>query len=142
MILLQTAGCESWGRSACMAGFNKVLIVGHCGADTSSLTWLVSQVAPDAKAVYVGGDAVLGREINEKSLVLVNRVLEGSFNAEDGIGLIEELAKKKTGAGLMLISNYPDAQKAAVAVGAMEGFGKSALGSAKVKEMLRGMLDV
>jgi two-component system, chemotaxis family, chemotaxis protein CheY len=123
-----------------MAGFEKVLIVGHCGADTSSLTWLVSQVAPNAKAVYVGGDAVLSREISEKALVLVNRVLEGSFNAEGGIELIEELAKKKTGAGLMLISNYADAQKAAREVGAMAGFGKSEMGSARVKEMMKGLL--
>ncbi len=125
-----------------MPGFNKVLIVGHCGADTSSLTWLVSQVSPGTRSVYVGSDAVLARELSDQTLVLVNRVLEGSFNAEDGIGLIKELAQKKTGAGLMLISNYPEAQKAAREAGGMEGFGKNALSSEKVKERLKEMLDV
>jgi hypothetical protein len=40
----------------------------------------------------------------------------------------------------MLISNYPDAQAAAKALGALEGFGKSALSSSAVKTRLAELL--
>jgi hypothetical protein len=40
----------------------------------------------------------------------------------------------------MLVSNYADAQQAAVAAGALPGFGKREIGTPKVKELLRSAL--
>jgi hypothetical protein len=42
---------------------------------------------------------------------------------------------------MMLISNYAEAQRAAVDAGAMEGFGKREIGSAKVARMLRAAVQ-
>jgi hypothetical protein len=41
----------------------------------------------------------------------------------------------------MLVSNYPDAQAAAVAAGALPGFGKRELGSARIPELIRSALQ-
>ena len=41
---------------------------------------------------------------------------------------------------MMLVSNYPDAQAAAVEAGALPGFGKRDIGSPRVKELLRQAL--
>ena len=124
-----------------MPPYNKVLIVGHCGADTSSLTWLVGQVAPKAPAYYVGSDSALKKHIDGSALVLINRVLEGSFEADDGLGLIRQLKQQGADAGLMLISNYSDAQASARALGALDGFGKSSLSSSAVKAKLTELLS-
>ena len=41
----------------------------------------------------------------------------------------------------MLVSNYADAQQAAVAAGAIEGFGKAELGADETEEKLRAVLE-
>ena len=41
---------------------------------------------------------------------------------------------------MMLVSNYHDAQQAAVAVGAVPGFGKRELGTPKAAQLLREAL--
>jgi hypothetical protein len=40
----------------------------------------------------------------------------------------------------MLVSNYADAQAAAVAAGALSGFGKREIGNPKVKQLLENAL--
>ncbi len=42
---------------------------------------------------------------------------------------------------MMLVSNYPDAQAAAVANGALPGFGKREIGSPRVIELIKGALE-
>jgi hypothetical protein len=41
---------------------------------------------------------------------------------------------------MMLVSNHPDAQTAAVAAGALPGFGKRQIGTPRVSEVLRQAL--
>jgi hypothetical protein len=41
----------------------------------------------------------------------------------------------------MMISNYPEAQQAAESAGALPGFGKREIGSAKVKERISAALN-
>jgi len=68
-------------------------------------------------------------------------VLDGSFVAEGGIELIEQLAKYDATPKLMLISNFEESQQQAVAVGALQGFGKSELGRDATEDKLRKAID-
>ena len=54
----------------------------------------------------------------------------------EGYELIRALKASHPNVRTMLVSNYADAQAAAVAAGALEGFGKSEIGSSKMKERL------
>ena len=73
-------------------------------------------------------------------LILFNRELGYGFEPDTGVETIKALRQTHGHVPMMLVSNYPDAQQAAVAAGAMPGFGKRELGSPKVAEMLRGAL--
>jgi DNA-binding NtrC family response regulator len=67
-------------------------------------------------------------------LVLVNRVFDAGG---EGLKFIESLKNAGEATPVMLVSDYADAQAAAVANGAVMGFGKSALGAAEVGERIR-----
>jgi hypothetical protein len=71
------------------------------------------------------------------SLLLVNRVLDGRFNAGDGIELIGTLSRSADPPTAILISNYLEAQEQAIAAGACRGFGKSSLGNPATLALLR-----
>ena len=63
-----------------------------------------------------------------------------SIALERDEGLLKRLRRLYPELKAMLISNYPDAQAAAVAEGALPGFGKRELGSLRVAELIRGAL--
>ena len=107
-----------------MSTINKIALVGHCGPDSWMLKQVAGSAAPGAKVIMVHSDAELAREGDSQTLLLVNRALDGEFSAPDGIELIRAV-KARGGPAAMLISNYPDAQAAAVQAGALPGFGKS-----------------
>ena len=77
-------------------------------------------------------------DVREKGydLVLVNRILDA--NAEEGLELIRQLREDEQtrDVEVMLVSNYEDAQEAAVAMGARPGFGKAKLDVASTVEAL------
>jgi len=107
----------------------RVLSVGQCFADHGSLARTLKQhfgaevVAADGPAEALG---LLEQQAFD--LVLVNRV----FDADGGSGLafIRQLTQRQPQVTIpvMLVSNYEDAQREAVAAGARPGFGKAALG--------------
>jgi DNA-binding response OmpR family regulator len=70
-------------------------------------------------------------------LVLVNRVLDA--DGSSGLELIRQLlaSKDMPAPPVMLVSNYEDAQRDAVAAGAAPGFGKAQLDDPNVLERLR-----
>jgi len=72
------------------------------------------------------------------SLVLVNRILDS--DGTDGVALIGDLVKEgsqhTTSPVVMLVSNYPEYQEKAVALGAVPGFGKSELEIAETAQKL------
>jgi CheY-like chemotaxis protein len=119
----------------------RVLSVGQCTADHSR----ISQTFLRAFNIeVVGVDSTL--EALEKlsredfALVLVNRVFD--MDGESGQELIKQVksdeALKPT--PIMLVSNYMDAQKEAVAMGATAGFGKAELGAIQMIERVKGVL--
>jgi hypothetical protein len=73
-------------------------------------------------------------------LVLFNRQLDYGFSSYEGVDVIRDVRKSHPKARLMMITNYPEAQAAAVAEGALPGFGKRELGSQRVKDLLKQTL--
>jgi len=69
------------------------------------------------------------------SLVLVNRIFDG--DGSSGVDFIADLKKQADSPPVMLISDYTDAQQAAIGNGAAPGFGKSSLGSAETIDRLK-----
>ncbi|HVT89967.1 MAG TPA: hypothetical protein VHD56_14025 [Tepidisphaeraceae bacterium] len=119
----------------------KVVLVGHCGADTSYLRIAVSGAATDISVLSVDDESELKKEITGgASLLLINRQLDYGFSTYEGIELISKLRADHPNLKTMLISNYPEAQAAAIAAGALPGFGKRQIGTPQVKEMIRAAL--
>ncbi len=119
----------------------KVLDVGQCSFDHASIA---RQLQSAFGAVVRQADdwtEALDRLQNEAfHLILVNRKLD--CDGGDGIRLICSLKQQREYAGIptMLVSNYAEAQRAAVAAGAVPGFGKAELGSDRTLDLLRNWL--
>jgi len=114
----------------------RVGLVGHCGFDSSGLTKAVKSAMGDsAKIVSIKSDEAIKEESCD--LLLVNRVLDGRFSAADGIGLIKEHADSGRSGRAMLISNFEDAQAAAVEAGGVLGFGKREMKSEATLDRIR-----
>ena len=104
-----------------------VILVGHCGPDAWALKSAVQSALPDAEVRQVDDESALGQLIEGASLLLINRVLDGSFTSSGGIELIRTLVGNGGAPKMMLVSNYEDAQADAEAAGARPGFGKTQL---------------
>ena len=119
----------------------KVALVGHCGPDSSFLRIAVSRAERDIQVVSVDDDSDLKRLLNEGvDLLLLNRQLDYGFDEDEGVALIRRLRAAYPHVKTMLVSNYPEAQAAAVAEGALPGFGKREIGTPRVGELLREAL--
>lgn len=119
----------------------KVVLVGHCGADSSYLKLSVRQADPEAETVIAHNAEELKQHLDAGAdLVLFNRQLDYGFSSYEGVDVIREFRKSHPNAKLMMITNYPEAQAAAVAAGAVPGFGKRELGSQRVKDLLKQTL--
>lgn len=119
----------------------KVVLVGHCGADSAYLRIAVSGAAKEVSVLTAHDESALSKYISEGvDLVLLNRQLDYGFQTEEGVELIRDLRTKHPNLKLMLVTNYDDVQQRAIQSGALPGFGKRELGSAKVKELLRNAL--
>ena len=126
-----------------MTGFNRprVLDVGQCDLDHGRLAGLLSEAfgAEVDRAAQVE-EAVARLQDRAYALVLVNRVLDGSH--VEGLELIRRMQadEQLRSIPVMLVSNYREAQEAAVAVGARPGFGKAELGEARTRQLLATVL--
>ena len=119
----------------------KVLLVGHCGPDSSYLRMAVSAAGPGVSVGMADDQQSLDRALADGvDLVLVNRVLDYGFDHEEGVDLIARLRPEHPAVKVMLVSNYPEAQQAAVAVGALPGFGKREIGTPRVARLLSSAL--
>lgn len=120
----------------------RVLLVGHCAADTASLQRILGthfSVQIDSAAT-LGESLVIARQ-TPFDLVLVNRILDQ--DGSPGLDVIREWVST-TGLAttpVMLISNFESAQQEAVAAGARPGFGKQRLHAPETLELLRSFLE-
>lgn len=118
----------------------RVLDVGNCSADHAAIRSLVEN-AFDATVSRAHGlpDALAALQAERFDLVLVNRVLD---RGGEGMHVISRLKNDPTLAAVpvMLITNYEEHQRRAVAAGAEDGFGKSELYTASTREKLAQFL--
>jgi hypothetical protein len=120
----------------------KVLLVGHCGPDSSYLRMVVRKADPTAQIIMADDPGELSAALQEDlDLILFNRELGYGFEEPMGVDVIRTLKRTMPNQKMMLISNYPDAQQAAEAVGALPGFGKREIGSHRVIGLLQSALE-
>ena len=116
----------------------RVGLVGHCTPDSSHLTMAISGAIPGAKVIRVTDDAGTDKLLADGvDLLLVNRAMEHGYSEAVGTDYIRKLKAKNPAVKMMLISNYADAQDAAVKEGALPGFGKNAIMAAETKKKLQ-----
>lgn len=119
----------------------KVVLVGHCGADSAYLRIAVNGIVKDAAVVSVDEETTLNDAIAKGAdLLLVNRQIDYGFPTYEGIELIRSLKLSNPALKMMLVSNFEEAQEAAVQAGALPGFGKREIGTDKVRDRLRTAL--
>jgi two-component system chemotaxis response regulator CheY len=119
----------------------KVALVGHCGPDSSYLRMAVGSVEKGVQVLAADDDESLKSIINNGiDLLLFNRILDYGFDETEGVAAIRKFRKAYPHVKMMLVSNYAEAQAAAVAAGALPGFGKREVGTPRVKELLHAAL--
>jgi two-component system, chemotaxis family, chemotaxis protein CheY len=119
----------------------KVALVGHCGPDSSFLRMAVSSADRSVQVVMADDASELNQLLEQGiDLLLLNREMPYGFEDAEGVGLIRKLRTKHPSIKMMLVSNYPDAQAAAVAAGAVPGFGKREIGTSRVAQVIREAL--
>jgi CheY-like chemotaxis protein len=103
----------------------RVLSVGQCGPDNAAIRkYLTSNFDCEIDTADAAADALAQMKRGKYDLVLVNRKLDADYS--DGIDVIRTLKNDPTTATVpvMLITNYTEHQDAAIAAGAIRGFGK------------------
>lgn len=85
-------------------------------------------------------DTVQLLQEQEVALVLINRKLDQDYS--DGVEILKHLKsdEKLSRFPVMLITNYEEHQDAAVALGAIPGFGKLSLNDTKTQQRLADVL--
>ncbi|NQU23653.1 MAG: hypothetical protein HQ567_20410 [Candidatus Nealsonbacteria bacterium] len=119
----------------------KVLGVGNCSFDHGTIeTLILANFDAVVVAVSLKDEALEKLRAGPFDLVLVNRRLAN--DASEGMALIEQIKADPQLAAtpVMLLSNYDDAQQAAVAAGAEPGFGKAQLALPETLEKLGRIL--
>jgi two-component system chemotaxis response regulator CheY len=120
----------------------KIALVGHCGPDSSYLRMTVAKAGRDFQVVSADDDVELKQQLEDGvDLLLLNRELDYGFDERTGVALIQRIRAAYPNVKTMLVSNYPDAQQAALQAGALPGFGKRELGSPRVPELIRAALE-
>jgi two-component system chemotaxis response regulator CheY len=118
-----------------------IALIGHCGPDSSYLRMAVMQASRGARIIGADEREELAKVIEQGvDLLLFNRELGYGFDDEKGVDVIRRLRAEHPQLKMMLVSNYADAQQAAVEAGALPGFGKRELGSPKVVQLLKEAL--
>lgn len=119
----------------------RILSVGQCNYDHGSV---VRQLQKGFAADVVGAssfsealDVLRGDRFD---LILVNRVTDRDGSM--GVDLIRTLKAdpELSKIPVMLVSNYPDAQQKAEALGALPGFGKAEIATTTAQERLKAAL--
>lgn len=120
----------------------QVLDVGQCDFDHETISRMLSEeFGAGAKRAATYEEAVRAVRAGHYDLVLVNRVLDA--DGASGLDLMQRLLSNEITrtTPTMLVSNYADAQDAAVALGATRGFGKNTLTNPETRDLLAPLLD-
>jgi two-component system chemotaxis response regulator CheY len=119
----------------------RVLSVGQCAADHGEISRLLrTAFGADVTPAHDAAEAIARLRREAFDLVLVNRL----FDADGDSGL--ELIRRLGAVGgskpppVMLVSNHDDAQREAIAAGAVPGFGKASLSTTQTATRLAAFL--
>jgi DNA-binding response OmpR family regulator len=116
-----------------------ILDVGQCGYDGPRLTRLLeTKVGVKVDSADTIDEAAEMLSANPYNLVLVNREL--AVDGSSGIELIRWMKQQGDHTPVMLVSDRPEAQKEAVSLGAMHGFGKSVMNQPETVALLKKIL--
>jgi two-component system chemotaxis response regulator CheY len=119
-----------------------VLSVGQCFADHGAISrTLGQQFAAEVVAADTAAEALAAVRQQVFDLVLVNRVLDA--DGSSGLEVIRQIKADEAvrQVPVMLVSNHEDAQRQAVELGALPGFGKAALGQPPMLARLKPFLQ-
>ena len=120
-----------------------IMSVGQCGPDHRSIERFLTETFHCTVIPSESTDQALSELRKQRvDLVLVNRKLDSDYS--DGTILIAKLKSEQAlkDIPVMLISNYPEHQEAAVKLGATKGFGKLALGLEETRERVARALGL
>jgi CheY-like chemotaxis protein len=113
-----------------------ILDIGQCGIDGPQMARLWhDELGAEVDRCDSGQDARDRIARNHYDLILVNRLL--AADNLSGLELIRDLIDAGTSVPVMLVSNLKQAQDAAVALGAVRGFGKAQLHDPNVVALVR-----
>jgi len=113
----------------------RILDVGQCGFDGPHISRLLhEELGATVKSAATADEAKRQIASTKFDLILVNR--EFAADGSSGIELIGDLVKSGVTVPIMLVSDYEQAQDAAVAKGAVRGFGKSVVDDPATIELI------
>jgi len=114
----------------------RILDVGQCGFDGPQMAALWrSKLGATVVTAADGADAARRLAKAAYDIVLVNRIL--AADGASGLDVIKDLLKSKPAVPVMLVSDLPKAQDAAVALGAVRGFGKSDINKQSTLDLVK-----
>jgi PleD family two-component response regulator len=115
-----------------------VIDVGQCDHDHGQIRNLLQSLGAEVLRAGTHDEATAMIKARTPQLVLVNRI--NDVDGAEGLDLIRQLLPAGF-SPVMLVSNLPEAQQAAVKVGALLGFGKAELKKAETAERLSAALQ-
>ena len=120
----------------------RVLDVGQCSPDHAAIrSYLTRNFDCDLVQADAADDALAQLKAGRFDLILVNRKLDIDYS--DGIDVIRALKADPATASVpvMLVTNYPEHQDAAIAAGAIRGFGKLEFDKPETRAALAAVLQ-
>jgi CheY-like chemotaxis protein len=121
----------------------RVLSVGQCAPDHATISRYLSRNFNCEIAKADDAATALAQLKSDRfDLVLVNRKLDADYS--DGIEVIRQIKADADLADtpVMLVTNYPEHQEAAIAAGAIRGFGKLEFEQPETRERLGAVLQI
>jgi CheY-like chemotaxis protein len=119
-----------------------VLDVGQCGPDHATIRrYFTRNFDCELMQANAADDALELLKSGRFDLVLVNRKLDVDYS--DGLEVIRQIKADPATASVpaMLVTNYPEHQDAAVAAGAVRGFGKLEFDKPETREKIAAALN-
>lgn len=120
----------------------RILDVGQCQPDHATIrAFLTGQFDCEITQAHGPEEALAALWESRFDLVLINRKLDRDYS--DGIEIIRQMKADSATADVpvMLVTNFPEHQDAAVAAGAVRGFGKLEFDDPATLEKLRVVLN-
>ncbi len=119
----------------------RVLDVGQCDPDHANIkAYLTARFDVTVDRTHGPDEALEALGRNRYDLVLVNRLLDR--DGSEGTAILRSIKAdpRLAETPVMLVTNYPEHQDAAVASGAVYGFGKAELDKPQTEARLRSVL--